>query len=426
MAKDFSLKRREFLKATGAGAAGAAIASLTPGKAFGKTAAQWPEINTKGISNLKVVCCHDPLMIPRSYGTSFTAQNNATNIPQIKNNLDKMAMELAGVSTAAAAWAKIFTLPSGKALNTVKAAIKVNTINGANEPRIGVVAKVCEELIKLGLSASNIYVYDATTGTDDYKSYASGQSNAQLPIPLSGVVDWDCQNSSAAVSPLITDLGITAPNAHCPKMIANGNIDILVNCAVNKSHDMDKGGITGAMKNHFGTFDPHGLRSPSDSDGHGNFAYIVAINKHRLIMGGTPARQQLCITDSLWGSETCCGDVIGKTNPGRLIMGTFGPAVDYLVAKANWTDWVGPTNNVLRWETNDVTESFLTSFGYTTAQTNALAFTNISPATPVISQGNSKELNTRILRFQIAGGPGRIPNLWPSIDLFSVYNRCGC
>ena len=22
--------------------------------------------------------------------------------------------------------------------------------------------------------------------------------------------------------------------------------------------------------------------------------------------------------------------------------------------------------------------------------------------------------------------PGRIPNLWPSIDLFSVYNRCGC
>jgi hypothetical protein len=21
---------------------------------------------------------------------------------------------------------------------------------------------------------------------------------------------------------------------------------------------------------------------------------------------------------------------------------------------------------------------------------------------------------------------GRIPNLWPSIDLFSVYNRCGC
>jgi len=26
----------------------------------------------------------------------------------------------------------------------------------------------------------------------------------------------------------------------------------------------------------------------------------------------------------------------------------------------------------------------------------------------------------------LPGGMGRIPNLWPSIDLFSVYNRCGC
>jgi hypothetical protein len=27
---------------------------------------------------------------------------------------------------------------------------------------------------------------------------------------------------------------------------------------------------------------------------------------------------------------------------------------------------------------------------------------------------------------QARGANGRIPNLWPSIDLFSVYNRCGC
>jgi HEPN domain-containing protein len=58
--------------------------------------------------------------------------------------------------------------------------------------------------------------------------------------------------------------------------------------------------------------------------------------------------------------------------------------------------------------------------------------------------GDDRKFLAKMLRFNIEGRypdsyeelpsassitrirQGRIPNLWPSIDLFSVYNRCGC
>jgi hypothetical protein len=59
-------------------------------------------------------------------------------------------------------------------------------------------------------------------------------------------------------------------------------------------------------------------------------------------------------------------------------MGTFGPAVDYLTAKAKWPDWVNGTTQ-LSHVTNANTDNFLVQFGYSTAQRDALSYVNVAP-----------------------------------------------
>ncbi len=58
------------------------------------------------------------------------------------------------------------------------------------------------------------------------------------------------------------------------------------------------------------------------------------MNKSNAILGGSPVRRQLCIVDSIWGMKK---GSLGEpdTQLCSLIMGTFGPAVDYLTAKKN-------------------------------------------------------------------------------------------
>jgi hypothetical protein len=100
------------------------------------------------------------------------------------------------------------------------------------------------------------------------------------------------------------------------------------------------------------------------------------------IVGGTPPRQQLCIIDSLWamkpGPNGVPGDGIAsqqeRPNIYRLIMGTFGPAVDYLtVKKVRETELNAPSaanaNN------------FITSFGYSTTERDQLLTLTPGPQT---------------------------------------------
>ncbi|MBD3390579.1 MAG: DUF362 domain-containing protein, partial [Chitinivibrionales bacterium] len=328
MGARFSGARRRFLQSSATGAAGLAVSAAMPKKAFAGASQPWPAINPD-IDNLRVVSCRDPNMVSADWEdiinfADMDAQNDPANRDLIRANMDEMAKVLAQKSDAGDAWATIFQKPGGADWSAKKAAIKVNCI-AKNHPRLALVEKVCDELNALGIPYESIFLFDGCSNA--YHLY-DGYVGDKLP-------------AGAQVSDRNSLLGgteradIPAPytectSAQCTAHIADGTIDILVNMAVNKGHSIG-GKTTLTMKNHFGTFDPH----PPDGaqgDPHGNLDYVLSINKSDAILGGAPPRQRLCIIDSLWGMVHGPSGTPNK-NTYRIVMGTFGPAVDYFTVK---------------------------------------------------------------------------------------------
>jgi hypothetical protein len=321
--------RRHFLKTSALGAVG----MMAAGGAVKKASGAWTPrmaINPN-ISNLRVVCCHDPDMVkydPTSW--SFENQNAAVDMDRVYENLDRMAMTLAQKPTASEAWATIFRKPAAKQWSEVRGAIKVNTLNTAIMSRAAVAGKVCVALHELGVPYGNMVVYDwndkhwNSIATVQYNNYLGNEipdgvlinNDNNAPNEQGTPVDYlhghmDAQIEGYGPVKSITDL-------------VTGAIDILVNIAVNKGHGLS-GKMTLAMKNHYGSFFPwdHG----EIAGGLGWHQSIAAINKNDAIIGGNPPRQQLCIIDSLWGHSYGVAEPPDCT-PARLIMGTFAPALD--------------------------------------------------------------------------------------------------
>jgi hypothetical protein len=145
----------------------------------------------------------------------------------------------------------------------------------------------------------------------------------------------------------------------------------MVNIAVNKGHSQSQNGyVTLTMKNHLGTVNVNNCP---------NMNRLYLMNTCDAIVGGDPPRQQLCIVDSLWGQKDgpdgSPGDWIGDgedPNVYRLIMGTFGPAVDYLTIKKVREPEIHATHN-------STVDQYLTSFGYTAQQQSDLLTLNPGP-----------------------------------------------
>jgi hypothetical protein len=345
-------QRRDFLKITAAGAAGLALARRAD-KAF----AAWPGTGTlavnPNIDNMRVVACQDSLMMKNQpTSMTFANENAAIDSARVQANMDAMAMQLANQPTADAAWKAIFR--SSKAWAATKVAIKVNCIAPQNMASVCVVQKFCNIFAGFGVLPANIIIYDGNTtygaGISNYNSYFSATDTTKTP----GVVSSYNTALGGTISAAIP--GGSPATATCTADIANGTIDILVNIANNKGHTTF-GNATLTMKNHFGTFAPNHGAIPD---------YIFNINKSDAILGGSPVRQQLCFVDSLLANSK-----INTGNPDKmpnyLIMGVFGPAVDYLTCKkvrepSVAAGGMGCTNLV------DATiNSYVTSFGYTTA-----------------------------------------------------------
>ena len=332
-------QRRDFLKITAAGAAGLALARAN--RAF----AAWPSTGTLAvnptISNMRVVGCVDTKMMKSTPQTTFAAENAAVDSARLQANMDAMAMQLANQTTADAAWKAIFR--SGRDWAATKVAIKINSLEPANAAHIAIVQKFCTVIAGLGVPAANIIVYDGQTAyngkTSNYASYISLTDTTKIAAVLSN------QNGSLGGT-------VSAPipggsNATCTAAIANGTIDILINIANNKGHDL-MGRATLCMKNHFGTFAPkHDIN------------YLLNINKSDAILGGTPVRQQLCFVDSLFANKTQ-NIGIPEVMPCYLVMGVFAPAVDYLTIKKVREEVMGCTHDAA------TINSYLTTFGYAT------------------------------------------------------------
>jgi len=337
-------QRRDFLKISAAGAAGLALIRAD------RAHAAWPGTGTlavnENISNMRVVSCVDTQMMSTPKGMTFDTENAAVDACRVHANMDAMAMQLANKTTADDAWRTIFR--SSKPWASTLVAIKVNVIEPKNMARIAIVEKFCTVLASFGVPPANIIVYDGNTtygaGLSSYNSYFSLTDTTKIQAVVSGANSAALGGTTSASLP-------DGTTATCTKQIADGTVDILINIANNKGHNMF-GGSTLSMKNHFGTFAPN----------HTNLAsYVFNINKSDAILGGTYPRQQLCFIDSLLAIKTNNNMGTPDVMPCYLIMGVFGPAVDYLTVKKVREEVMGSTHDAT------TVNSFLTSFGYTTA-----------------------------------------------------------
>jgi hypothetical protein len=334
-------QRRDFLKIAAAGAAGLALTRAD--KAF----AAWPGTGTlavnPNISNMRVVSCVDTTMVKSTPAMTFAGQNAAIDSARVQANMDAMAMQLANQTTADAAWKAIFRTGKGSWAAT-KVAIKINAAEAKNMAHIAILQKLCTILVGYGVLPANIVIYDGqifNSGAANYASYVSLTDTTKVLAVLS--------NLSSALGGMANAAIPGGSSTTCAADIANGVIDIVINIASNKGHDMAfNGGTTLCMKNHFGTFAPkHDVN------------YMFNINKSDALLGGNPVRQQLCFVDSLFANKT---KNMGtpEVMPCYLIMGVFAPAVDYLTVKKVREAVLGCTHDAA------IINSYLTTFGYAT------------------------------------------------------------
>lgn len=313
-----SISRRGFLSAAAAGAGSLLAANAFPASAFERKSGWFPgkQINPH-IDNLRVVSCLDPKMIvsdPRKW--DMASQNAPVAAEQVLADMDALACGLAQKDSAHEAWGTIFRKPEAKEWSDVKAAVKLNCL-GDNHPRVAVVNAVCRALVSLGVPPSGIILYDGSNNVGGMYGPFVGKGI------IAGVLASD-RNGLLGGTVLAP---VPAPHPgmfKCTAAIARGDIDILVNIAVNKAHSFT--GITMTMKNHAGTFEAMPIHLGGGLD------YIIAFSKSDAVLGGDPVRQQLCIVDSIWANT---GGPYGIPNkrPTVLSMGTFSPAVDFVTAK---------------------------------------------------------------------------------------------
>jgi hypothetical protein len=313
----FNFSRRKFLKASSFATFGLITSSFVK-NVFTRSLGyiNGMQINPE-IDNLRVVACCDPLMeksSPLKWDT--VTQNSVVDSARVSDTLDKMAKALAQKTDIWDAWKTIFKKPASKDWQNIRAAIKVNCA-GNMHPRAAIIDKICRVLNTLGVPFSNIIVYDAV---DNAIAYYSNFIGTLLP---SGIYV-----SNATDTFPITVMG---ENLKCTSIIQD--IDILVNIGTNKPHISTWAGITMCCKNHVGTI----TRSTPGNNCPQNLIQLFEINKHEAIIGNLsqdiPAKQQLCIVDSLWSSTTGDWSSIPNKAVYYLVMGTFAPAVDYLTTK---------------------------------------------------------------------------------------------
>ena len=354
--KSNNLSRRNFIKTSTLAAAGIAASTTGIKEVFGSTSGFTTGLQINpAIDNLRVVACRNPAMettSPLKWDT--TTQNAVVDPAQVSTTLDLMACSLAQTSDAQTAWAAILRKPDAKSWQDVIAAIKVNCA-GSMHPRAAIIDKICRVLNGFGVPFANITIYDTM---DDAMGNYSGFRGTLLPA--------DVVVSNGGDTFPVTVMGEALK---CTTIIQNA--DILVNIGTNKPHIATWVGLTMSLKNHVGTITraAHGQNCPQ------NLTQLFEMNKHDAIIGtpssSVPCKQQLCIIDSIWSSNVGDWSAIPNMALYYLVMGTFGPAVDYLTTCKIRIDIMQCTTHPA-----NLLNQFITSFGYSdTDRANLTALT---------------------------------------------------
>jgi hypothetical protein len=349
------ISRRSFIKKTAAVAAGI---TAFPMIFVPKARANWAPKTTlhPNVNNLIVVGVTDPLMTTSANTMPMTwnEQDKLVKKKAVWENIDKLACGLMNTRNPGEAWRAILIKPTLKSWSDTVVAIKTNCI-AVQHTRSAVMAKICHVLTDiLGVKPHNIHIYDAQHGYSMVGTPFQG-----LPEGVRIESEWGGITTITPVPP-----PWKGNKSACAKHLASGAVDILINIAMCKGHSMQFGNFTMTMKNHFGSFSP----GPAHEGMESGLNYLIAINQTPEILGTMDKktgkvlfpRQQLCLVDALWASET--GPGMGPTHqPNFLAMGVFSPAVDYVVA----TQFRGKR---MGWQPNrDVTRRLLSDFGYSEA-----------------------------------------------------------
>jgi hypothetical protein len=306
-----------------------------------------------GVDNLRVVSITDPMMTTDSKPIcDWKQQNELVNPQVVYANIDKLACALAETNDTTMAWKTIFLKPPRKSWSNTTVAIKTNTI-AYQHTRSAVMAKICHTLTgTLGVAPHNIHIYDAGHGGNMHKKTPF----ADLPIGCRVEGKW---------GGFTTEVSVPEPwkgggeRSRCIKHLANGTVDILINIAMCKGHNIKFGGFSMTMKNHLGTFYPQPIHQGGGVD------YLFAVNKTPEILGNVDTqtgkilypRQQLCLIDALWASKRGPGG-LPSHQPNFLAMGVSSPVLDYLVATRFRGERMG-------WKPNmKVANRMLTDFGH--------------------------------------------------------------
>ncbi|MFC1585917.1 FlgD immunoglobulin-like domain containing protein [Fibrobacterota bacterium] len=384
-----SHSRRNFMKISAAGAAGAFMGGMSSEVRAAEQAAGQATIWQDGmqinpnIDNLRVVLCHDPTMVESNpLLWTMEGQNDPVVEERVYANMDQMAIALAdrGVqnpddtaANAEAAWETIFQKPADKDWQDVNVAIKINSVQ-SDWPRLAVINKICMALNSLGVPIGNMCIYDAgdlNWGYHHIEFFQTDYCRQRLPegIQITDILGADLdpgldldQRLEQGTEPI----SLLGQSFDCVAGLTNDSTDILINIAVNKGHRFQYvGGFTLTMKNHLGS-----LRFGHGSTVEESIEFYEAMAKSNAILGtGLPPRQQLNVIDSIWGFV---GGPSGEPDTATrcLIMGTFSPIVDYLTVKkirdAPTEGNGGPPYGMGVTDTvQEVVEHFVTDFGYT-------------------------------------------------------------
>ena len=410
--------RRGFLKLSSLGIATASMHGMVPKRTKAAWTEDMQEINP-AIPNDRIACCHDNAIFPGfpedkdgAYGmrggwpdgddicnegncvtitkslsgnpidipmnkARFEEQNTTLDAARIESDLDACAQTLSGAGSASAAWSTIF-MKGEKDWSEITVALTMDT-QTLFPVHVPIVGKICKVLIDLGVPAGNIMLYDGQGFLWDYEN-----SEVVYGVPYlyedyvgNGIPEGVVLSSGFDALGGLTAAPVPEPfegEYLCAKSIADGDIDIIVNLATNKSHGDLLNGAALCLYNHYGaTF----VRQPRDVfEGIDILNYMMAINKSEAVIGTSPARQQLCIIDSIWGNH-CCGPYgthLGKytidRQPNRLIMGTCAPLVDAVTIRKIRSQMAA---HVLGFS-----QRFMVDFGYPGEKWDELEFTMVN------------------------------------------------
>lgn len=232
MAKRIS--RRDFLRLAAAGL-GAAAGGPLLAACKGGTTPMTATTTASGLRRPEIMQMHPdgPSRVVQTHHAGVWS-GNSLQPEALKQMLDVSIARLTGLTDTLAAWQALFA-------PTERIAIKVNTLQfGSFWTHVPLVMAVVERLQAAGVPAEQVVIYDRLSG-----DLAGGGFTINRNGP--GV---RCHGTDQAYTRqwdvLDTRVGLSDVLLSC---------DALINMPILKTHIVDGGGMSFALKNHYGTFD---------------------------------------------------------------------------------------------------------------------------------------------------------------------------